>query len=254
MTKLYHLCKVPGKLAALHSLHTKYVSGDHSVRSDLIDLYERLHRLTTQLRRRVEASLRTLFAGGVDFSPRGQVYRDTIDFWGRLIKTRSGVSTGFTHLRRLARRLHLQHALQSSLNACWRGYLDARRVYRLYVKPKGVSWREFFLRSFLDAQVSDNRPGYRTRAQALASIRREERARRDGEACRAVRGRDNKSGVLSACVEGPDGSLITLESQREMVPAMAASNVRRQQQCLGTPSMCEPFISDFGYLASGLPA
>ena len=36
-----------------------------------------------------------------------------------------------------------------------------------------------------------------------------------------------------------------------MVPAMTLSNVRRQQQCLGTPSMHEPFLSDFGYLADG---
>ena len=34
-----------------------------------------------------------------------------------------------------------------------------------------------------------------------------------------------------------------------MVPAMAASNLSRQQQCSGTPSMAPSFLADFGYLA-----
>ena len=34
-----------------------------------------------------------------------------------------------------------------------------------------------------------------------------------------------------------------------MVPAMAASNLARQQQCAGTPSMMLSFLQDFGYLA-----
>ena len=31
---------------------------------------------------------------------------------------------------------------------------------------------------------------------------------------------------------------------------MGASNLSRQQQCLGTPSMTPPFTTDFGYLAA----
>jgi len=38
-------------------------------------------------------------------------------------------------------------------------------------------------------------------------------------------------------------------TQAEMIDAMRASNLNRQQQCLGTPSMSAPFITDFGYLA-----
>ena len=34
-----------------------------------------------------------------------------------------------------------------------------------------------------------------------------------------------------------------------MVPAMAASNRERQQECLGTPSLEPLFVADFGYLA-----
>ena len=40
-----------------------------------------------------------------------------------------------------------------------------------------------------------------------------------------------------------------LETREEMVPAMAASNLARQQQCVGTSSMMSAFLQDFGYLA-----
>ena len=41
-----------------------------------------------------------------------------------------------------------------------------------------------------------------------------------------------------------------LETQEEMVPAMTASNLARQQECEGTPSMMPSFLQDFGYLAA----
>ena len=40
-----------------------------------------------------------------------------------------------------------------------------------------------------------------------------------------------------------------LETQEEMVPAMTASNLAQQQQCVGAPSMMPSFLQDFGYLA-----
>ena len=40
-----------------------------------------------------------------------------------------------------------------------------------------------------------------------------------------------------------------LETQEERVPAMAASNLDRQQQCVGTPSMMPSYWEDFWYLA-----
>ena len=46
-----------------------------------------------------------------------------------------------------------------------------------------------------------------------------------------------------------DGAEHVLETQEEMVPAMAESNLRRQQQCQGTPSMMPSVLDDFGYLA-----
>ena len=47
-----------------------------------------------------------------------------------------------------------------------------------------------------------------------------------------------------------DGTEIELHTQEDMVPAMVLSKRQCQQECLGTPSMSEPFLSDFGYLAN----
>ena len=48
---------------------------------------------------------------------------------------------------------------------------------------------------------------------------------------------------------GPDGAPITLHTQDKMVPAMVTLNVHRQQQCQGTPTMRDPFLQYFGFLA-----
>ena len=45
-----------------------------------------------------------------------------------------------------------------------------------------------------------------------------------------------------------DGVDQVLESQEEMVPAMAASNLAWQQQCMGTLSMTPSFVQNVEYL------
>ena len=63
--------------------------------------------------------------------------------------------------------------------------------------------------------------------------------------------RNTKHAVLVATIEAPDSSLLELHSpQAEMVPAMAASNLSHQQECLNTPSMMAPFPTDYGMLAN----
>ena len=81
-------------------------------------------------------------------------------------------------------------------------------------------------------------------------MRREAAARAKGSSCKRIRGKDTKASVLCADTENPDGTLHTLHTQPEMIRAMKDSNLLRQQQCHGTPSMTEPFLSDFGYLAN----
>ena len=80
-------------------------------------------------------------------------------------------------------------------------------------------------------------------------MKREKTAIELGKAARAIRQRDNKNAVLKAVATNAEGVDEELDSQATMVPAMAASNRERQQQCLGTPPTEPAFVADFGYLA-----
>ena len=68
-------------------------------------------------------------------------------------------------------------------------------------------------------------------------------------ASRTIREATNKNAVLKAIALYAKGVDRVLETQEEMIPAMAASNLARQQQCVGTPSMMPSFVEDVGYLA-----
>ena len=113
----------------------------------------------------------------------------------------------------------------SSLPTAQTALKEAYRAYRHDAKPKAQTWREFHLQHLLAALVSHGRPGCRTPKQALAMIKREERARARGAASKRMRKKGMKAAVLSADMRAPDGTLVTLHTQSEMVPAVAASNV-----------------------------
>ena len=235
--------------AKLEHLLAQFQSGDISVRADLITTYEVLHETSTSLRLSVEQNLCHTRAGLVPWSPKLQVYRDTIDFWRRVVKLRQGVSTSHTVLKRLACKLSLYKGEHSDLSSA---ILHLKQAYKQYraVKRLAPSWRDSFNQGLVDALLAEGKPHNQNASQIRARMRRERLQRELGLAARSIRGRVNKSAVLRAIAVGHDGVEQVLESQSTMVPAMAESNVRRQQQCIGTPSMTSSFIADFGYLGT----
>ena len=76
-------------------------------------------------------------------------------------------------------------------------------------------------------------------------MKRKQHQRDLGLASRTIRGATVKSAVLKAIATDEKGVDHVLETQEEMVLAMAASNLARQQQCVGTPFMTPSFIQDF---------
>ena len=126
---------------------------------------------------------------------------------------------------------------------------SARRNHCQHAKPKATSWQEFFLQDLLDALVSAGSLGCCACKQTLASGRREELAHAKGALCKHICGCSARSTVLWAGFPDPNRALQTLHAQPKMVWAMAESKMRCQQQCQGTPSMSEPFLSAFDCLA-----
>ena len=242
----YNRARIGPRMATLQTHIRDFRAGDASLREDIITSYHSLHETTTAIRQEVERHLRTLFAGNIPWSPRLQPYRDRIDFWRRMVRLRRGVNTSRITLNRLAQRLHLHSGFHDDLPTAIARLQEAYRLYRTEARPFASQWRLEHQQGLIDALAKDRRCPPEV---IIAQRKRESQAKLDGAVARAIRGRNTKRAVLMATVEAPDGSLIELHSQAEMVPAMAASNLSRQQECLHTPPMMAPFTTDFGMLA-----
>ena len=97
--------------------------------------------------------------------------------------------------------------------------------------------------------IAEGKPHNKTSAQIKVRMKREQQQRDLGLASRTIRGAINKNAVLKAIATDADGTEHVLETQEEMVLAMAESNLWQQQQYQGTPSMTPSFLDDFRYLA-----
>jgi len=111
------------------------------------------------------------------------------------------------------------------------------------------AWRDEHNQSLVDALVAKGKAGNSLAEQIRARMKREKTAIKLGKAFHAIQQRDNKHAVLKPVATNAEDVDEELDFQATMVPAMAASNRERQQECLDTPSMEPVFVADFGYLA-----
>ena len=63
-------------------------------------------------------------------------------------------------------------------------------------------------------------------------MKRERKQVELGRKARRIRGKDTRSPVLRAVTTNEDGDEVELNTQKEMVPAIAESTKVRQQQCI----------------------
>ena len=73
--------------------------------------------------------------------------------------------------------------------------------------------------------ITEGKPHNKTSAQIKARMKREQQQRDLGLASRTIRGAINKNAVLKAIAIDDDGTEHVLETQEEMVPAMAEFNL-----------------------------
>ena len=213
-----------------------------------MDAYEGLHQDTSKARLAIESKLESRYVGQVPCSPKLQRYIDTIDFWKRIVKLQKGVDASQTELRRLSRKLGVYSALYADLPPA---VLQLKLAYKAYreAKLQAPDWRDEHNQSLIEAYIAERKPQNKTATQIKARMKREQQQRDLGLASRTIRGAITKNAVLKAIAQDEEGVDRVPETQEEMVPAMAASNLARQQQCVGTPSMMPSFLEDFGYLA-----
>jgi len=78
---------------------------------------------------------------------------------------------------------------------------------------------------------------------------REQQQTAQGAAAKAIQQGNNRKPVTMAIATDEDGNDVICDTQETMVPAMAASNLARQQMCIITPFMTMLLMGDLGYLA-----
>jgi hypothetical protein len=91
----------------LEELAARYQSGEVIVYNQLVTAYNQLHTMTNKIRLDVESRLQKIQRGGKPWSPKLQIYHDTIELWDRAVKLKLGVKTSRTELKRLTIRLHI---------------------------------------------------------------------------------------------------------------------------------------------------
>ena len=172
-----------------------------------------------------------------------QTYRDTIDFWTRIIKLRKGVKTSPTVLKDLTKRLQIYSGFYADLPSA---QLQLKLAYIAYgaAKMRALDWRDEHNQSLIDAMIAEGKTHNKTSTQIEARMKREQQQRDLGLASRTIRGATNKNVVLKAIATDEDGVEHVFDTQEEMVPAMAESNLRRQQQCQETSSLMPSFLDD----------
>jgi hypothetical protein len=82
----------------IEALATRYKSGEVIVYNQLVMAYNQLHTMTNEIRLDVESRLCKIRRGSKPWSPKLQIYRDTIELWDWAVKFKLGVKTSRTEL------------------------------------------------------------------------------------------------------------------------------------------------------------
>ena len=109
------------------------------------------------------------------WSPRLQVYRDTIEYWLRVVKLRKHVDISRKALKRLARRLHIYKGY--NIGREYAG-LKLQEAYQTYYKERknAAASRDEHNQSLVDALVAEGKAGNSSAEQIPARMKREKTA------------------------------------------------------------------------------
>ena len=96
---------------------------------------EALHITTRKIKKTVATDLQKIYAGGQDFSPKAQTFKDTIEFWKRIVRRKQGVLTSRTALQLIAKKIKISLQLPKTMTL---EQADAKltMAYRAYFKAQ----------------------------------------------------------------------------------------------------------------------
>ena len=246
LSKAYLQFQVGHKSRKLQALLQRYSQGEYHLYYEIVRDYNTLHSASRQANQSVSRTFRVMHRGQVPWSPKLQIMRDTINFWTRIVKLRLHVNTSRTIIKRLAKKLQLYQGINANLQTARQQLSSARKTY-YEAKPGAAETRDTHLQSIIDAYLHVDKT-----AQAdviKARLKREQKSREMGRVARGIRQRLVKHPVIHATATDEEGNIYSCDTQESLVPAMTASNIKRQNQCLETPFLKDPLLSQIGYLA-----
>ena len=114
------------------------------------------HITTKKIKTMVAADFWNIFTGRQDFSSKAQSFRDTVEFWKRIVRRKQGVLTSRTALQLLAKRVKILLQLPKTMTL---EQADAKlaMAYRAYFKtqPEFSQWRQEFQIGLIEAVAED---------------------------------------------------------------------------------------------------
>jgi hypothetical protein len=212
---------------------------------ELIDQYNELDHEDRDIRDNVEAKIRKLNMGEVPWSPKLQVFRETIELWKMIIRKRKGLKISVKRIRRYMSKTGIVDALTNDLEQVEMLLKRAEKSYKEARKSAGV-WRNDFLDNLAKAKAE--KKGTDT-AKELKSLIQVEKQRRQARNIKRMRGKLGTGQVTKVYQTNEDGTQTVCETQETMVNAFFKENDSRFSQSELTPPMLSPLVEDLGYLA-----
>ena len=179
------------KIGLDSQLSDLYKKSDLGWNKELQAEFNRLHLESKEVRSTVETKLRKLFMGGVPWSPKLQIYRDTIELWQLIVKKRQRMKVSVKRIRRYMAKTGLCQALEYNLAGA---SLFLTKAYESYgeAKTKAQLWRDDHLDSLDKARAKKNNSTPDKERKARKHI---ERQRKQARNVKRIRQKSGKGSV-----------------------------------------------------------
>jgi hypothetical protein len=192
----------------------------------------------------VDGKLLKFHAGAVPWSPAIQKYRDCVEYWHRVLRTKTDVLTSRTAIKRLFIKIKEYLGYYLSTAEARVELKEAIRAYKA-AKKEAFKMRVGFNETLVQAVAKDEEKDPK---MVWKRMNRKKQAKDQGRVARTIRKRNIKEPVLKGvalCKE--TGLQKVVDTQESLVQAVAESNLRRQTQTEFTPFRSAPMLEEFGY-------
>ena len=230
---------------ALRQLCLDHDNGEN-VGPAIEELHAELKEKTIRIRRAVDDKLLKFHAGAVPWSPPIQKHRDRVEYWHRVLRTKTDVLTSRTAIKRLSKKIGEYSGFYLSTSEAIVKLKESIRAYK-EAKKEAYKLRVGFNETLIQAVAKDEDKDPK---MVRKRMDREKHQKDQGRVARTIRKRNIKEPVLKGvalCQE--TGLQKVVDTQDSLVQAVAESNLRRQKQTETTPFRTAPLRDEFGYCA-----